>query len=388
MSKNIVILLGSYYPNYSAVGVCAKKLVENLAMDNNVRVVSFANGANKQSKSLARHEVFFIKNRYNRVVNALMRVFSPFSLNSNIIKQFEQKLLELNSIDKIDVVIPMSFPYESNQAALKFKKKHQGVLLIPCLLDEYVSNSALHYNFILQKLKSYFLKKNQQFLISQSDRVIMLRSVFDNIESGFEDTKKIYSVLPPLIDGDGFVSVKKTSSKCLSIVYAGSLTTKHRDPLKLINGLTDLSDFFNSYHVSFKFFGNGDGYDFWNSMDQNKMELFRYAGSVSYDESTQLMRDADFLLSVGDNSGRQISSKIFEYMNMGKPILHYSYVNNCATGRLLEKYPFSFIIAHGEVVDLEKFHKFIKMEFSTYNCNLKMIYPEATSDFYRQIILS
>ena len=71
-------------------------------------------------------------------------------------------------------------------------------------------------------------------------------------------------------------------------------------------------------------------------------------GWLERDALLDAYRSADVLLSVGERGGRQLSSKIFEYMSVGKPILHVCTGSSDANIPYLKRYPLSLCIVQDE----------------------------------------
>lgn len=100
-----------------------------------------------------------------------------------------------------------------------------------------------------------------------------------------------------------------------------------------------------SEYIHIDFFSAGNGCinedDFPNVVIHNH-------GWVSHSELEEALERADILLSIAEKDGKQISSKIFEYMSFGKPILHFYYSNTDVNRRYLSKYPLAMCVNHNE----------------------------------------
>jgi TPP-dependent 2-oxoacid decarboxylase len=105
-------------------------------------------------------------------------------------------------------------------------------------------------------------------------------------------------------------------------------------------------------------------------------------GRVSKSEADAAVRSADILVNIGEAKGKQVSSKIFEYMSTGKPIIHLAYVEDDAVSKILEKYPLALCLVQNLLykdanVRLTEKHitenrsKVLSFE------DVKSIYPEA-----------
>lgn len=75
----------------------------------------------------------------------------------------------------------------------------------------------------------------------------------------------------------------------------------------------------------------------WKILTQNVQVEF--CQSVSFNEMIAIMRQADFLINIGNKSSNQLPSKVIDYIALGKPILNIIQVKNCPSIHYLEKYP-------------------------------------------------
>lgn len=395
--KNIVILVGNYYPNYSAVGICAKKIVEELSNFNCVRVISLSNtDTYVNSCILNNHEVFFIDEKkisrsklsssLNRIFRALGRFLSPLSLQKKRVALFLDKLNEINDNKKIDILIPMSFPFETNLAALKFVGNHKNVCLNLCWFDEYKYNTGLHYNEFLQNRKNRFLKRFENKLIQNSQRTFMLRSVYNKflVEYGedYLNSNNVISVLPPILNKNEIENTSSSYNKKITFIYAGAITLKQRNPSFLLDIFLELKDELIMRKAKIDFYGVGNGFELVNRYCTEEPNIFENKGYVEYSEMQCLMDNADFLLSIGDNLGEQISSKIFDYMNLKKPIIHFANSKTCQTYKLLMNYPMSYTFLKDEETDFESFFEFLDSDFTKLSFTLADKYPDAFVEFY------
>ena len=48
--KHIVVLVGSYYPNFSAVGICARNVVDELKKEADISVISQKTDINEKDE--------------------------------------------------------------------------------------------------------------------------------------------------------------------------------------------------------------------------------------------------------------------------------------------------------------------------------------------------
>ncbi len=119
-------------------------------------------------------------------------------------------------------------------------------------------------------------------------------------------------------------------------------------------------------------------------------KIVRYS-LVDNEKMLQTMAKADFLISVGNTTPAFKPSKIFEYISMGKPIIHF-YSNDLIEG-LLNIYPAAIQI-NQDVLNEKESAKFIE-NFTIINKNvlinwndIAMHYPNHSFDKIKKILLT
>ena len=115
------------------------------------------------------------------------------------------------------------------------------------------------------------------------------------------------------------------------IVFTGSLKRGYVDAQYAIDVFS--SDLFSN--CSIEFYSAGNGVDAVTKAGSN----ISLKGWVSKKELDIVYGNADAFLSIAEKSGKQISSKIFEYMSCNKPIIHVYYVDYDVNIKYLQHYP-------------------------------------------------
>ncbi len=82
------------------------------------------------------------------------------------------------------------------------------------------------------------------------------------------------------------------------------------------------------------FYSAGNGTDAIRKATDN-ISLKGWVDKISLDKAYE---EADAFISIAEKNGKQMSSKIFEYMSYGKPIIHIYYVDDDVNLRYLQQY--------------------------------------------------
>jgi hypothetical protein len=407
--KHVVFLVGSYYPNYSAVGNCAEKIITLLKDDFKVSIVAAKNDTELncfeefdgcdiyriESKYQKKLNILNFEMKYNqtfftkfklyatRAFNLLKFIFQKESINPDLVNSYLSALKCLNKKNKIDIVIPVCLPVESILASLVFKKLNSKVVVIPYIFDHFSRSSSLHRFNLNKKLKLNHHLDIEKFIVNHSDAVFAMHPLSKHYGS-FIDPKhreKIIFVEHPLLLKANKISKHNMLSGFggINVTYTGSFIKKYVEP----NYLLELFAFVdNSLNIKLNLYTVGNCNDLTNSYAKKfPLKIFNH-GSVSKHVANLAVVGADVLVNVGEVSGKQISSKIFEYMSVGKPIVHLSFVSDDVVSDILSKYPETLILAVNEnnflddVNKLDNFMKTAKNKTVSFQV-LSNIYPEA-----------
>lgn len=93
-------------------------------------------------------------------------------------------------------------------------------------------------------------------------------------------------------------------------------------------------------------------------------ERVKIYGRLSHDECLTMMMDSNILLNIGNMAYNQMPSKIFEYISSGKPIVHFSYIDNDPVVKLLENYPCKLILFDSNPDSVIKFNEFCNENYN------------------------
>lgn len=361
---NIVVITGSYYPNYSAVGVCAKNIVDELIHRGhqvwvicNVTSLKDANlefeGAGVryyQTKEI----VLRLKSKgaYRQIVRLyyfLKTLFLPKSIKRDTISAME-KCLDGVVADELggncpDLILGMVFPIESILASIEWKKRSRGQSkLIPVIFDNFVENPSLHRLAINRKLKRRRHLKLMIDTFDECDCILVMHNqkkyYYDN--GLLRPNKTIFVEHPLLVPPSPIVLDHEEYSDSINLLYSGSFLRNYVVSEHLCELVKALVDADSSIKAEFCVMGN----DIDNVVRLSKEypNSVKNYGKVPMSIAVEKMNSADVFLCVAEKKGRQMSSKIFTYMSFGKPIVLVYYCDTDINKNVLERYPLLFAI--------------------------------------------
>ena len=335
----IVVICGSYMPNYSAVGICAKNVVnEFVKLGHDVTVIAERTAIPITESHIEeiRHisslylDLYFSSNRFVRLIYRIIRylgaILSLKNIKYDIVKAYLKELKDVNRCDKIDLIVPMCFPFESILAANKFAEIHQAEVL-PVVFDNLVMNNnynRLKLNRILKQQVHLELLKE---VIAKSKKVFVIHSQKSFFEQKFnKEMHKIAFIEHPLL-----LRPEREQRTSTTVFYAGSFLKGY--VVKILEKVVP------QVQNHFEFCVMGDDLRSIKTLTAKFPDKIRNNGTIPFKEVMEKIADVGFLISVAETRGVQISSKIFTYISTGKPIIHFYYANNDINLSVLKKYP-------------------------------------------------
>lgn len=411
--NDLVFLVRSYYPNFCAVGYCAYRVQKCLADEMDVTVIAARNDRSQPldemhegarilrietSSMKRRNAIAGVKGRIAiarlaivRAQSALLRLLTPVTIDKSLVAAYSIKLSALDPPPR--AIVPLVFPFEAVIAALDYKKKNPGTIVIPYLFDDFVDSRSLHVLKLARRLKRPRHIELERRMLSEANAIISMHPLRQHLETYFDKPllDKVSYLEHPLLFPVERQECRPDNGKA-ALCFTGSLIAKVRQADYLLYLLENIQP---SISVRADFFVMGN--------DARKVQTVKFVsgvevvnhGYVPKYEADAAVREADILLNIGEAQGKQVSSKIFEYMATGKPIIHLSYIKNDAVSDILAKYPLGLcLVQDSSLLDqnVQIMNRFIEENFRkriNYE-EVESIYPEArpevTASFLIKII--
>ena len=397
----ITFLVGSFHPDFSAVGYCAYQVQKCLTDEFDISVISFRSGSSQPLEErldaihVHRIETDDMRARAKalagagpkaharlmalRLKGAARRLLSPVTIDQSLVRAYQARLEEM--IPRPEVIVPVVFPFETILAALAFKRAHPEVTVIPYLFDDFVDSGSLHVLKLARTLKRGRHLKLERQMLEQADAVLSMHSLRAHFERYFSPglREKITYLEHPLLTRHATACAPRQDDGVTRLCYTGALTRGYVEPGHLLDLLRAIPTA-NPVHADFYVMGNASGMIRTETL-KGGIQIVNH-GRVPKNEANSAVYAADILLNVGEVQGKQISSKVFEYMANGKPIVHLAYVPDDAVTKILAKYPLALCLVQDQgrfdenVRLLSEFITTRRRDMLTFE-TAKAIYPEA-----------
>ena len=253
-----------------------------------------------------------------------------------------------NNISKdYDVIISVSLPFSSHIAAYLINKKVKK----PWIMDigdpfslklDAPENNRFLYSGLNKRYEKKFYSIADNILFTHQDALDSHKKFFD-----IQSNKLIVANPISNFDNELFNNALSYdySSRPIKISYFGIFTQGVRSPesfLELVKKNNELE---------FSWYVNEDSKKIIKSCDINDDKHIFYS-QVSREEAQKLMVNSTHcLLSIGNKNPNQIPSKVVEYLATGKPIIHFTEIDNDPVIKL--SYDFDNLITLNQSVEQE-----------------------------------
>lgn len=387
---HIVFIVGSYYPNYSAVGKCVGNVADYISKSHKVTVICQRNISDEENECRynnqrlirvitrdktirnkldikAREDNCKIKKIYSNLLNLyklailIKTVLSKCSINKDLVSKYVQALKHIK--EPIDVIVTASMPFESVLSAVKYKESYDNnVKVVPYLFDQFVDSDTLHRFSLNKNIKRKWHLELEKKALKNTDLILAMYSLKTHFRSDLPGVKNIkYIEHPLIINSRTTESVNKNGIK---ISYIGGLYKNYVTPEYLLKLFSKT----NIEQAVLNFFIIGNCTEIVEDYAKKMPQAIINHGSVDKQTASNQISDSNILISIAEVKGIQMSSKIFEYMSYGKPIIHFYSVDNDVNLKILKKYPLALCLKQDNSVlyeNITAFESFCKKNYDT-----------------------
>lgn len=247
---------------------------------------------------------------------------------------FCEKIILEKSISNLLIV---SFPIFCAKIGYKLKKKFSHLNFLFYQLDSYSVNASLRLKNVLFPIRYFW----DYIIFRYADKILLTHEIYGKYQRNFlfkSFFHKMISIGIPIMNITKF-NYRDNNRDCIRVVYIGSLNLQFRDPnpyLRLLyNHIKDIKNF------ELIFYGhNNDVIDNLNLSQYGKKMVLK--SFVKPNDLSEVIRNADFLLNICNESLDILPSKILEYIGYRKPIINFTPNNKNIGVKYLADFPLKF----------------------------------------------
>lgn len=401
--KRVLVYLFSFFPYEDANTIASIPLIEQLNSDYEVELVC----CDKNNKGLVLTEqnnitVYWYK-PLSKITHRISEwEYAPLSKYKHLLGRIkivlqktiaffffklckrndDTKIIQLFSKTTYDLFVTITSPIITQYSGIRLRKS--GILKntkwIAIFQDSYAG-------YISNKSFSRELYKREEEVLKNADMVFIIPEIIEAHETDIYDSYKekirflpVSSLNNPHMCKDYDASTSST----IECLYVGSLQDiQIRNPKVFFEVAASCKSEIQTIIVVNQWCDACN--DLYSRILSGKGNITRYPGK-SHDECMKMINKADILINLGNQEINQMPSKIWEYLSFGKPIVHFSSVENDPVTKLLRRYPLSLIINNSDNSNVERFNSFCKLNAKgsmRYN-DVARLYTEYTTSAVKE----
>lgn len=349
---NILIMTSRYCPSADANGICSKNIALELKKrGHRVKIIAlhYDNLVTEEKiDDILILKIPFkkMKDKKNLYDYFKRFVFWPYISYFFLIKVV-YNTLKFKYLDDIEIVIPVIKPNDHLKIAYFFKKLKPNIKVIPYILDSLDSELNFSDNFKFFNFRNFKIRRMKK-LKEQTNKISekIIKMKYDSTEDKILGLKTKYFDIP-LLENRNFNLEKIKEANEINIVYAGTLSEEYRDPRIFFEVLDEVKI---EKKIKLEIYGKNNFINSYISL-KNRKDFIINKGEINHNEILEKYKKANFLLSIGNKGTKQVPSKIFEYMSLGKPIIHFYFEENDSSLEYLRKYPYTIFLKANEEIE-------------------------------------
>lgn len=394
------------YPNLTMNGIVIKNMIDYLAADNEVRIISLKQRYNdaavyknikikyvkpisyaiyslreKRLKATTR----FMSGLYGmmtlmvRILSISQRIVSKTGLHNPLVNNLKKVINESLKTEAFEYVVLIARPFEAFAAAVPLAKKYTSVRFLGYQVDNFVTGEDANYPKLLLKRRNRERGKLLNICTKYFWRYFITQSVYSKEKKYLQSKAHIKIIgLPLIINQRTNSKPLGNRDKCCNVklVYAGSLLKGFRPPEDCLDILVQLTQMMD-VHVDFYQRGNCD--DILNTYTKKSNGQVVNHGTVSSDEAYKAINSSDVLIAISNFAGDQISGKTFDCISTGKPVLFFYYKDDDFNLEFFKNYKLGLCIKMSP--QKVRFNAKIISKFIRENQNLTVSFDEIEKQF-------
>ena len=361
--KRILAIVDSVEPNLTMNGIVAKNILDILAKDNDVLLISVKRDQNDAETKYS-HKIKYIKGFHYyqnilykkikkergvkkkiseirlyiiRSLYLLMRMVSSYGVDDIGTGKFRKQIAYSIDKENVDFIVIFSVPFEPMIAILKIIKERALNNVILFAMDDFIDANDKNLRGIFWRRRKINRIRIGNECAENFLRYYMIESVYEK-ECKYYKKNTVKKIGMPLIIENEYVKEGKYEKSQFTFVYTGSLMKNDRNPIACLKIFEKIVGRTND--INFCFYHRGDCSDIIQKYAGHSNGKIRDCGSVSSEQARRAVGEADILFAISTRDGDQVSGKTFDYISTGHPIIFFYYATDDANLKVYDKYEY------------------------------------------------
>lgn len=250
---------------------------------------------------------------------------------------------QLIKSQNISHFITCSVPFTPHLVGIEINKmypeKHWVVdISDPFCFDTYLTNNrALYAKLNFSAERSVFRKSNSISILTKVQKDKYAEYFPESVDKMFVNPNILSNDITLVQENSGTIFNAEAKTR---LVFIGTLVPGIRTPDRLLEVFSSLVSRGECQNLELHLFGKfdycKDAFAPYGSLLGKTIFLH---GAVPRSTALQAMKDADFLVNIGNNNPYQEPSKVVEYASTGKPIINVMCIREDSSAVMLNNYP-------------------------------------------------
>lgn len=357
----IVFLVGGYFPTFTPPGICAEKIIAQLKDRCDITVVCWRRSMEVRDREFDHEGVHvvqvsdFLNDRLVAARTGMGRRFwrmvrlgvSALRLNDSLAwvrRAMFRELVRLHRDAPISAMVSVAFPLQTHEAAAAFKIRHPEVRWITYSTDTH------HGKTDGRRWLRPFRERSERNCYAKADANFLSREIYtscaDFLGSAIMAKSKMLDYMVDLrtaSDGDA-KPARIFPEDEIALVFGGAFVEGVRSPEYMLDLLERLP---SESRVRWHVYSNQGFRPLLESFALRHPNRLALHPPVGIDEFRRIMRGADILVNVSNDSDQFFPSKAFEYVATGRPIVDIAYPHR-ARNEIFHRHPHRLLLEIGE----------------------------------------
>lgn len=392
--SRVLVVSSKSYEKARADGLCGKNLKEGFHSDD-VFLLGYADteGSGLLNRGNNEYEFFYHeeKRKINRSVKTFNRLIKP-EIDYKLVTLYEEHIESIIKKEEIDTLVAVFFPLETVVAVANIKKKYTNIRIIIYEVD-----SSTDVEYYLSRLDKYYIDAYKRYMKKKVykyyDYVLAMNAHFEHVSNIYGKIigNRLYKIdSPVLCFNEKLEYDNRINRNVINFVYAGFLNSETYSPKPILD-FFKLNKDKDNWRLHFYSRGNCEEMLKEAALKDSRIIVHGY---VNKEELNQALRESDVFLSVSyDFKPNSIPSKVFEYFNANRAVMHFCESSNVFTVDYMDKYPRGIVVYNSSMkVDNDKILKFIddsmnnKLACIDATEVFKMNTPEYSADLIKELM--